>query len=82
MARHRIQIRSQRMIDGMVVSHELFLKLPGQISDVEQRAEGEFIAIYFTADENVNLDFLRPHVLPPKNFDLEPVRIMGYESSS
>jgi hypothetical protein len=30
------------------------------------RPEGEFWAVYFKAPPNVDLDFLRPDVLPPK----------------
>lgn len=62
--RHHIQVNSPRMLDGMTVVHELFRNLEGQISNVEQQSEGGVQAIYFDAPPDINLDFLRPHILP------------------
>lgn len=60
MATHRIQV-SPSVVTA--VRERIERKLGVTTST---RPEGHVWAVYFTAPEDVNLDFLRPDVLPPE----------------
>jgi hypothetical protein len=58
-AMHRIQVRGQ-----VTAVRERIERVLGVTTNVQPMPEGW--AVYFTAPHDVNLDFLRPDVLPPK----------------
>jgi hypothetical protein len=60
MAQHRIQV-SPAIVTA--VRERIERKLDVVTST---RPEGHIWAIYFDAPEDINLDFLRPDVLPPR----------------
>lgn len=56
---HRIQVKA-----SITAVRERIERVLGV--ETTARPEGDVWGVYFEADESVNLDFLRPDVLPPR----------------
>ena len=61
MAEHRIQVNKGDFVDDVRDRIETHLNV-----STRMRPEGDGWAIYFYAPVDVNLDFLRPDVIPPR----------------